>query len=368
MNTTTDPGSENQNKNLAHGGGSSSTGLLGRSKSSGVINRGTAPSPRIYAPRPFTPGPPVTGMTSQGSATVVGFPAPEFKTPSLPYAAARSAIDETTVAAQSRPSGQSHRSTSSSPRHQSFFGGTHEQFLFDGPGGGDSNMDGDSGYFSVSMSEQNENDGDDGVGQGDQLTTSPMNRIQNRNASAFRRPPSTSINPAVSNEVSGQQVARGGVNTRGATVNPDFDASFANLTKRIRPASPEGNEDVALVGGRSHESELSKRPCVRPSHGETHTVLLPHNVPHPTVTIEGFPGLEFSEADLERYAELYEKGTERWSRLTMDEWLAGANDIMTKFTEIMDMVSPSHFPLVHVAVSVVFLFQSRSIYYRSRNT
>jgi hypothetical protein len=68
--------------------------------------------------------------------------------------------------------------------------------------------------------------------------------------------------------------------------------------------------------------------------------LLPHKVSSPTATIEGFPGLEFSEDDLGRYAELYEKGTERWSRSTMDEWLAGANDIMVKFSEMMDMVSP----------------------------
>jgi hypothetical protein len=326
-------------------------------------------------------------MTPQASATVVGFPAPEFKTPSLPFAAVKNAADETHVAAQTRPSGQSHRITSTSSRHQSFFGGAHEQFSFDGPGDGTNNMDDDSGYYSsVSMSEQNENDGDDETGRGDQLATSPMNRIQNRNgaasAFAFRRPPSTT---AVSNEVLGQQVARGGVNARAATVNSDFDASFANLTKRTRPPSPEDNEDIVLVGGRSHQSELSKRPCVRPSHssslrsshgslprdsvnplenvscGETHTVLLPHNLPHPTATIEGFPGLEFSEADLERYADLYEKGTERWSRSTMDEWLAGANDIMTKFNEIMDMVSPSHLPLVPVLVSVVFLCHSRCI-------
>ncbi len=149
-NTTMDLGSDsstthnqNQNKNLAHGGGSGSTGLLGRSKSSGVNSRGTAPSPRIYAPRPFTPGPPAAGMVSQGSATVVGFP-PEFKTPSLPFAAAKGAAEETAVAAQTRPSGQSHRITSSSPRHQSFFGGAHEQFSFDGPGDGNNNMDDDS--------------------------------------------------------------------------------------------------------------------------------------------------------------------------------------------------------------------------------
>jgi hypothetical protein len=312
-------------------------------------------------------------MTPQGSSTAVGFPTPEFKTPSLPFGAAKGAADETAVAAQTRPSVQSHRITSSSSRHQSFFGGAHEQFSFDGPGGGNDNMDDDSGYYSsVSMSEQNENDDDDGAGRRDQLAASPMNRIQNRNGAAFRRPPSTSINPAISNEVPGQQVARGGVNARAATVNPDFDASFANLTKRIRPASPEDNEDIVLVGGRSHQSELSKRPCIRPSHssslrssrgslpraspipldnvscGETDRVLPPYNVPHPRATIEGFPGLEFSEADLERYAEIYEKGTERWSRSTMDEWLAGANDIMTKFTEIMDMVSPSHLPLVPV--------------------
>ena len=403
-NTTTDSGSDsstthnqNQNKNLAHGGGSGSTGLLGRSKSSGVNSRGTAPSPRIYAPRPFTPGPPAAGMMPQGSTTV-GFSALEFKTPSLPFAAAKSTADETVVAAQTRPSGQSHSITSSSSRHQSFFGGAHhEQFSFDGPGGGNNNMDDDSGYYSsVSMSKQNENDDDDGAGGGDhQLVTSPMDRVQNRNgaaaASAFRRPPSTGINLASSNEVPRQQVARGGVNERAAAVNPDFNTSFANLTKRMRPASPEDSDDIVLVGGQSHQSELSKRPCVRPSHnssrrtsqgslprasvtplenmsgGETHTASLPHNVPHPTA-IESFPGLEFSEADLERYAELYEEGTERWSRSTMDEWLAGANDIMTKFTEIMDMVSPSP-SSPHTCVCLCGVPMSFSFHcHRSRNT
>ena len=314
---------------------------------------------------------------------MVGFSAPEFKTPSLPFTGTKSAADETVVAAQTQSSGQSHRITSSSSRHQSFFGGAHEQFSFDGPGDGNNNMDDDSGYYSsMSMSEQIENDDDGGARGGDQLATS-MNRIQNRNgaaASAFRHPPSAGINminPAVGNEEPGQQVARGGVNARAAIVNTNFDASFANLTKRNRPTSLEDNDDIVLVGGRS---ELSKRPCVRPSHnssrrssrdslppssvtpvenvfrGETDTASLPHNAPHPTATIEGFPGLEFSEADMERYAELYEKGAERWSRSTMDEWLAGANDIMTKFTEIMDMVSHSRLPLVPVLVSVVFSF------------
>ncbi len=241
------------------------------------------------------------------------------------------------------------------------------------------------------MSEQNENDGNDGAGRGDQLAVPQTNRVQNRNGVgvAFRRPPSVNA-VAVGNEVlPGQQVlSRGGVNARAATANADFEASFANLTKRIRPASPEDNEDVVLVGGRSRESELSKRPCIRPSHsplprsshgllpraslpedvspGETRAVLLPHNVPHPTATIEGFPGLEFSEADLDRYAELYEKGTERWSRSTMDEWLAGANDIMTKINEIMDMVSPC-LSLVPVPLSVVFAYLSRFRFHRSRN-
>ena len=359
--------------------------MLGRSKSSGANSRGIAPSPRIYAPRPYTPGPPPAGITPQGSATV-GFPTPEFKTPSLPFAT-KSAAEETVVAAQTLPSGQSHRITSSSSRHQSFFVGAHEQFSFDAPGGGNNNnMDDDSGYYSsLSLSEQNERDGDDDrTGRGNQLATSPMDRIQNRNsaAAALRRPSSTSIGHTVSNEVPGQQVARGGVNARAATMNPDFDASFANLTKRIRPPS-EDDEDIVLAGGRSHQSEISKRPCVRPNHspslrshdslprasviplenvsrGETHTALLPHSIPHPTATIEGFPGLEFSEADLERYAELYEKGAEHWSRSTMDEWLAGANDMMAKFTEIMEMVSPSHLLPVPVPVSVVLPCHSRS--------
>jgi hypothetical protein len=77
---------------------------------------------------------------------------------------------------------------------------SHEKFSFDQPCDGNNNMDDDNGYYSsVSMSEQRENDGDDEAG-GDQLETSPMNRILNRNgaaaASAFRRPSSTSFNRA----------------------------------------------------------------------------------------------------------------------------------------------------------------------------
>lgn len=322
-------------------------------------------------------------MTPQGSVSSMGFPAPEFKTPSLPFAAAKSVTDEAGGggAAQAHTSGLGRRTTSSSSssttRRQSFFGAAHEQFSFEDAGGGpNNNLDDDSGYYS-SVSGQIETDDNEGA--------PPTNRMQNQNgaAVAVRRPPSV-----VSNEVPGQQVARGGVNSRGTGVNPDLEASFANLTKRIRPGSP---GDIVLVGARPRESELSKRPCIRPSHsplpreshrslsratatplenashGETETSMLPHNVPHQTATIEGFPGLEFSEDDMGRYAELYEKGSERWSRSTMEEWLAGANDIMAKFTEIMDMVSP-YILFVPVPVSVVFPCLSRFVLHRLRNT
>lgn len=108
----------------------------------------------------------------------------------------------------------------------------------------------------------------------------------------------------------------------------------------------------------AHSHELSKRPRVRRSHLQSRDSLpgptafgnvspgasqqaftLPPDVPHPTATIGDLLGLEFSEADLERYAELYEKGSERWSKSTMEEWVAGANDIMARFTEMLDMVS-----------------------------
>jgi hypothetical protein len=53
------------------------------------------------------------------------------------------------------------------------------------------------------------------------------------------------------------------------------------------------------------------------------------------------PGLEFSEADLARYAELYERGSERWSKAPMEEWVAGADEVLAKFGEMIDMVSLS---------------------------
>jgi hypothetical protein len=43
--------------------------------------------------------------------------------------------------------------------------------------------------------------------------------------------------------------------------------------------------------------------------------VLPPRIPHPMAAMGELPGLEFSEADLVRYAELYERGSERWSKL-----------------------------------------------------
>jgi hypothetical protein len=188
------------------------------------------------------------------------------------------------------------------PSRPSFFGGGGAQFSFDGV----TNSLDDSGYFS-SVSEHNDNEGDR------LAAAAPANRN-------------------------------------------DPLRNFANQAKRIRPASPGDREDIVLD---PRLNELSKRPCVRRSplrsHGspsqaaplgrmspaDTQTFTLPPNVPHPTAAIGDFPGLEFSDADLGHYAELYEKGAERWSKSTMEDWLSGANDIMAKFTERMDMVSPS---------------------------
>ena len=66
---------------------------------------------------------------------------------------------------------------------------------------------------------------------------------------------------------------------------------------------------------------------------------LPPHIPHPTVAMGELPGLEFSDADLTRYAELYEQGSERWSKAPMEEWVAGADEVLAKFGEMIDMVS-----------------------------
>ena len=48
------------------------------------------------------------------------------------------------------------------------------------------------------------------------------------------------------------------------------------------------------------------------------------------------PGLLFSETDPARYAELYER---RWSKALMEEWVAGADEVLAEFGDMMDMVS-----------------------------
>ena len=309
--------------------------MLARSGSKGSTTR-------IYAPRPFTPS------TALLQGPVTGFSGSEFKTPSLPFsksideAAARQGSVETTACQpasnpdasvsdlfrpmSSHPQDETGTATQRPSSRPSFFG--NAQFPFDNV----TNNQDDSGYYS-SVSEQNDNDGD-------QLST-PSSR-------------SDAVRPTASGN--GLQATRT-LNMRPAH-NPDFEPNFANPTKRTRPASPGDGEDVILPV-RSHE--LSKRPCVRrsplrshgsvpqtplfervsPGPGGTQTFVLPPNVPHPSVNMGDFPGLDFSEADLGRYAELYEKGAERWARATMEEWLSGANDIMTKFTEMVDMVSLS---------------------------
>lgn len=135
------------------------------------------------------------------------------------------------------------------------------------------------------------------------------------------------------------------------------DAHFVHPTKRARPASP-GNddEDIHMVRQSSRPRDLQKRPCVRrtPSHSrgslsESRTAeraldegapafFLPPHIPHPTAAMGELPGLEFSEADLARYAELYEQGSERWSKAPMEEWMAGAGDVLAKFGEMIDMI------------------------------
>jgi hypothetical protein len=326
--STGDPGDAAQNQNQAPSGGG---GMLVRASAKGPSTT------RIYAPRPFTP--PVALL--QGGGT--GFPGPEFKRPSLPFAS--KSVDEAADYASGQngveigtrpcPSASNPDATTAAgaasnlfrpmscrpqdevaqmgagpapargpPSRTSFFGGA--QFSIDSVVGG---LD-DSGYFS-SVSEQNDIEGD---------------RIQAAAAAANR-------NNVVRN--------------------------FTNQGKRIRPASPGDREEIVLD---ARARELSKRPCVRRSplrsHGSlpqatplgnlsprgTQTFVLPPNIPHPSAAIGDFPGLEFSDADLSRYAELYEKGAERWSKSTMEEWLSGTNDIMAKFTEMMDMVSLSFRP------------------------
>ena len=143
----------------------------------------------------------------------------------------------------------------------------------------------------------------------------------------------------------------------------NLDTRFAHSTKRGRPASP-GNDqdrDVAIAmqqSNRLRDSDPAKRPCVRRSPSRSRAPLsrtssmldivpnerapaftLPPHIPHPTAALGELPGLQFSEADLRRYVELYEQGSERWSKASTEEWLAGADEVLAKFGEMIDLVN-----------------------------
>ena len=237
-----------------------------------------------------------------------------------------------------RPQDEAGAQTRRPPAHQGFFGGG--QFSFDSVA---SSLD-DSGYYSP-VSEQNDPEGG---------LFAPAKR-----SAPVVRPPTAGGELRVAKGTKMQ--ALGG---------NDIDADFVNPTKRIRPASPGDDENMVLTRQGSRSRDLPKRPCVRrstsrsrgsltrantlenASAGGTQTFILPPNVPHPSAAMGDLPGLEFSEVDLGRYAELYEQGSERWSKATMEEWLAGANDIMFKFTEMIDMVSRNS--IVFGSACVVF--------------
>ena len=139
----------------------------------------------------------------------------------------------------------------------------------------------------------------------------------------------------------------------------NLDTRFAHSTKRGRPASPGNDQDreVAIAmqqSNRQRDSDSTKRPCVRRSspfrsrapampenapNERAPAFALPPHIPHPTAAFGELPGLEFSEADLRRYAELFEQGSERWSKASTEEWLAGADEILAKFGEMIDLVN-----------------------------
>jgi hypothetical protein len=350
-----------QDQNQGNSGG----GIPARSTVKGSVAR-------IYAPRPFTPP---SALTPQGPAAA--FPLPDFKTPSLPLSKSADGtggglgpgeinMRSSTPTADAAAASNLFRSMSSRPQdevgahtqtrrpltHQSFFG----QFSFDSAA---SSVD-DSGYYS-SVSEQNDH-------EGDQI------------ASAKRNVP-------VRHPTTGGEVYMGR-NTKMQAVdgNPDFDADFAKPTKRsLQPASPGDDVDIAPTRRNSRSHDIPKRLCVRrspsrshgtlpratalenASAGGTQTFILPPHVPQPTAAIGDLPGLEFSEADLGRYAELYEQESERWSKATMEEWLAGANDIMVKFTEMIDLVSLYMFCLC-LALCMEFPITFPIPFHRSRVT
>ncbi|KAH9046098.1 hypothetical protein EDB84DRAFT_1467627 [Lactarius hengduanensis] len=266
---------------------------------------------RIYAPHPSTP--------SAIPSPLPGFPTPEFKTPSLPFS--RSAEEgpnnahtsppaDASVPNLFRPKSSAHTTRRppppSSSSEQSFFG--NAKFLSNGGGGGD--LD-DSGYFSEHTDMEVDRFG-------------PVRHAGD--------PRSVKAHPV-----------------------PDIDTRFVNSTKRTRPASPgDGDdEDIPMVQQSNRPRDLPKRRRASPSHSlssrtapmlesapdeGTPAFALPPHIPHPMAAMGDLPGLEFSEADLARYAELYEQGSERWSKAPTEEWVAGADDVLAKFGEMIDMI------------------------------
>ncbi|KAH9023660.1 hypothetical protein EDB85DRAFT_1990034 [Lactarius pseudohatsudake] len=266
---------------------------------------------RIYAPHPSTP--------SAIPSPLPGFPTPEFKTPSLPFS--RSAEEgpnnahtsppaDASVPNLFRPKSSAHTTRRppppSSSSEQSFFG--NAKFLSNGGAGGDID---DSGYFS-------------------EHTDTEVDRFG---------------------------PVRHAGDPRSVKAHPvsDMDARFVNSTKRARPASPgDGDdEDIPMAQQPNRPRDLPKRRRASPSHSlssrtapmlesapdeGTPAFALPPHIPHPMAAMGDLPGLEFSEADLARYAELYEQGSERWSKAPTEEWVAGADDVLAKFGEMIDMI------------------------------
>ncbi|KAI9431074.1 hypothetical protein H4582DRAFT_2085492 [Lactarius indigo] len=278
-----------------------------------AVKKGTTPA-RIYAPHPSTPS---AGVPS----SLAGFPTPEFKTPSLPFS--RSADEGHTNAHISppadatatnlnlfRPKSSAQTTTTRRPppsTEQSFFG--NAKFLSSGGGGGSGDLD-DSGYFS----EHTDTEAD---------RFAPVKHAAGEPRSV-----------------------------KAHAIPDDVDARFVNSTKRVRPASPgnDGDDEDGPMVQQSNQprGDLLKRPCVRrspslssraaPDEEGAPAFVLPPHIPHPMAAMGDLPGLEFSEADLARYVELYEQGSERWSKAPMEEWVAGADDVLAKFGEMIDMI------------------------------
>ena len=287
-----------------------------------VRSAAKGPGARIYAPHPSTP-PVIPPLPS--------FPTPEFKTPSLPFARSVEGAHTSSPAAAAAEVTNLFRPKSCRPQQQqqqqqqqgeimggrcrppsseqSFFG--NARFPFDSSSGGD--LD-DSGYFSEHAADI------------DRFGSGP-------------------------NTIDGSAATR-----------------FVNSTKRGRPASPSNqDEDIVLQSNRPPQARdlPPKRPCVRrsspsshsrgggplsartntapmpesaPDHASGGKFVLPPHIPHPMAAMGELPGLEFSETDLARYAALYERGSERWSKAPMEEWVAGADEVLAKFGDMIDMV------------------------------